>query len=99
MLLLLFKEKCSNSDILSGNTEKEPEDAQDSINGSDEDEYGKNSRKTVSKLTEVQKVLEPSHIFESTQRILALFGKPEGLYSYFTLQLRWSENFNLSSNL
>lgn len=51
----------------------------------DEDEYGKNSRKTVSKLTEVQKVLELSHIFESTQRILALFSKPEGLYSYFYL--------------
>lgn len=29
VLLLLFKKKCSDSDILSGNTEKEPEDAQE----------------------------------------------------------------------
>lgn len=40
----------------------------------------------VSELTEVHKVLEPSHIF-ITQRILVLFGKPEGLYQFYYLMV------------
>lgn len=60
-----------------------------SVNMSDEDEYKKNSRKTVSELIEVQKILEPSHIFKITVRILILFGKPESYIS--TLPYNWDD--------
>lgn len=39
----------------------------------------------VSELTDVQKVLEPSHIFFITLRILVLFGKLEGLLVYYLM--------------
>lgn len=44
-------------------------------------DVGKNSGKMVSEMTEVQKGLEPAHIFfKVLLRCLDLFDKPEGLY-------------------